>query len=224
MGGFGISRVLTNTNEKAKTQVGTPYYLSPEICLDKAYDQKSDIWSLGCVLCELTTLTHAFDAANMHALRLNIMRGKYNPPPAIFSAELRGLIADMLNRDPSKRPNINEVLRRPVLQNRIRQFLSESVRKPISAAKEVQEIIDATQALLNLHVEEKANRTENWRILLKSTGVERHHALQAVVDGWQSQRWVLAQEELGRGSSGVVFRSTDSITPGILCTTTHAEL
>jgi NIMA (never in mitosis gene a)-related kinase len=45
--GAGISRVLNNTNEKAKTQVGTPYYLSPEICLDKAYDHKSDIWSLG---------------------------------------------------------------------------------------------------------------------------------------------------------------------------------
>ena len=121
--------MLNNTNEKAKTQVGTPYYLSPEICLDKAYDHKSDIWSLGCVLYELTTLKHAFDAGNMHALVLKIMRGKYTPPPTIFSEELRGLIADMLNRDPSKRPNINEVLKRPVMQNRIRQFLSESVAR-----------------------------------------------------------------------------------------------
>ena len=129
LGDFGIARVLNNTHEKAKTQVGTPYYLSPEICLDKKYDNKSDIWSLGCVLYELATLKHAFDANNMHALVLKIMRGKYPPPPSSYSAELRALITDMLNRDPAKRPNINQVLRRPVMQQRIRQFLTESVAK-----------------------------------------------------------------------------------------------
>ena len=96
MGDFGISRVLNNTDEKAKTQVGTPYYLSPEICLDKAYDHKSDIWSLGCVLYELTTLKHAFDAGNMHALVLKIIRGKYPAVPTSYSLDLRGLISSML--------------------------------------------------------------------------------------------------------------------------------
>ena len=37
----------------AGTAVGTPYYLSPEICQNKRYNQKSDIWSMGCVLYEL---------------------------------------------------------------------------------------------------------------------------------------------------------------------------
>jgi len=31
LGDFGIARVLSNTRSKAKTVVGTPYYLSPEI-------------------------------------------------------------------------------------------------------------------------------------------------------------------------------------------------
>jgi NIMA (never in mitosis gene a)-related kinase len=46
----------------AHTVVGTPYYLSPELCEEKAYNNKSDIWSLGCVLYELCTLKHPFEA------------------------------------------------------------------------------------------------------------------------------------------------------------------
>ena len=53
LGDFGISRVLENTNEAAMTVVGTPYYMSPEVCESKPYTFKSDVWALGCVLYEL---------------------------------------------------------------------------------------------------------------------------------------------------------------------------
>ena len=56
MGDFGIARVLSSTKEKAKTVVGTPYYLSPEIIENKPYSFKSDIWSLGVLLYELWAL------------------------------------------------------------------------------------------------------------------------------------------------------------------------
>lgn len=42
--------------------IGTPYYMSPEIMDSRPYDFKSDMWSLGCVLYEMTSLKHAFDA------------------------------------------------------------------------------------------------------------------------------------------------------------------
>ncbi|XP_070937393.1 serine/threonine-protein kinase Nek5 isoform X4 [Macaca nemestrina] len=58
LGDFGIARVLNNSMELARTCVGTPYYLSPEICQNKPYNNKTDIWSLGCVLYELCTLKH----------------------------------------------------------------------------------------------------------------------------------------------------------------------
>lgn len=56
LGDFGISRVLDNTNDAANTMVGTPYYMAPEVCESKPYTFKSDVWALGCVLYELSTL------------------------------------------------------------------------------------------------------------------------------------------------------------------------
>ncbi|XP_053831353.1 serine/threonine-protein kinase Nek1 isoform X9 [Vidua macroura] len=62
LGDFGIARVLNSTAELARTCIGTPYYLSPEICQNKPYNNKSDIWALGCVLYEMCTLKHALIA------------------------------------------------------------------------------------------------------------------------------------------------------------------
>lgn len=52
IGDFGVARVFPEktTNILAETVVGTPYFLSPEICEEKPYADKSDIWSLGCIL------------------------------------------------------------------------------------------------------------------------------------------------------------------------------
>lgn len=49
LGDFGIARSLSYNSEYARTIVGTPFYLSPELCNDKPYNQKSDIWALGKV-------------------------------------------------------------------------------------------------------------------------------------------------------------------------------
>ena len=81
-------------------QVGTPYYLSPEICEDKPYDHKSDVWSLGCVLYEMATLKRAFNGQSLPGLVLKILRGKYPPLPARYSGSLKGLVDCMLKLKP----------------------------------------------------------------------------------------------------------------------------
>lgn len=43
LGDFGISKHLSSTMAQAQTRIGTPYYLSPEICMNKPYNQKSDV-------------------------------------------------------------------------------------------------------------------------------------------------------------------------------------
>ena len=62
IGDLGVARELNHTANMAHTVVGTPYYLSPELCEEKPYNNKSDIWSLGCVLYEMCTLRHPFEA------------------------------------------------------------------------------------------------------------------------------------------------------------------
>ena len=88
VGDFGISRVLENTLAEAQTVVGTPYYMSPEVCENKPYTFKSDVWALGCVLYELCALTYAFTANNLLSLVFRIVK---DDPPAIpegYSPEL----------------------------------------------------------------------------------------------------------------------------------------
>ena len=57
----------------AKTQTGTPYYASPEVWLERPYDGKSDIWSLGCVLYEMAAQKPPFTAADIPSLRRRII-------------------------------------------------------------------------------------------------------------------------------------------------------
>ncbi|RTG87838.1 NIMA-related kinase 1/4/5, partial [Schistosoma bovis] len=126
LGDFGIAKVLNHTLDLARTCIGTPYYLSPEICENKPYDHKSDIWALGCVLYEMTTLKHAFEAGNMKNLVLKIIRGTYPPVSSKYSYEIRSLISQLFRRNPRDRPSINTILRKPFLSKRIYRYLTET--------------------------------------------------------------------------------------------------
>ncbi len=68
LGDFGISKLLESTGDFAKTSLGTPYYLSPEICSGKRYNSKTDVWMLGCVLYELVARKKPFEGESLHVL------------------------------------------------------------------------------------------------------------------------------------------------------------
>ena len=127
LGDFGIARVLDNTAQLCKTQIGTPYYLSPEICEGKRYNSKTDIWSLGCILYELCALRHPFDAANINGLLMVIIHGKYKPIPGQYSENMKRLLAMLLTRNPEKRPSIKQVLGMPFIKNKLGNFLDQTL-------------------------------------------------------------------------------------------------
>ncbi|XP_037382319.1 serine/threonine-protein kinase Nek1 isoform X2 [Talpa occidentalis] len=124
LGDFGIARVLNSTVELARTYIGTPYYLSPEICENKPYNNKSDIWALGCVLYEMCTLKHAFEAGNMKNLVLKIISGSFPPVSLHYSSDLRSLLSQLFKRNPRARPSVNSILQKVFMAKRIEKFLS----------------------------------------------------------------------------------------------------
>jgi NIMA (never in mitosis gene a)-related kinase len=62
IGDFGISKVMNETFDMAKTKIGSPFIMAPEIWENMRYNQKSDMWSLGCVLYKMMTFKFPFQA------------------------------------------------------------------------------------------------------------------------------------------------------------------
>ncbi|XP_059479403.1 serine/threonine-protein kinase Nek8-like [Neocloeon triangulifer] len=109
VGDFGISKVLTS-KAQAQTILGTPYYLSPEMCQGLEYGSKSDIWAAGCVLYEMMSLKKPFDGENLPALVARIIAGMYEPLDGErYTQGLLDLVASILQRDPEKRPSAAEI-------------------------------------------------------------------------------------------------------------------
>lgn len=72
--------------------------MSPELMQEKAYDSKSDIWSLGCVIYELCALKPPFVEAKTHSeLSILIRNGRIPPLPKGYSPALTNVIKAMLN-------------------------------------------------------------------------------------------------------------------------------
>ncbi|KZP29082.1 kinase-like protein [Athelia psychrophila] len=110
LGDFGLSKQLAQASF-ANTYVGTPYYMSPELMQERAYDSKSDIWSLGCMIYELCALKPPFHEAKTHAeLSLCIKNGRIPPLPRGYSQSLTLVIKNMLNTNPAMRPSASQLL------------------------------------------------------------------------------------------------------------------
>ncbi|EEH52383.1 uncharacterized protein MICPUCDRAFT_4932, partial [Micromonas pusilla CCMP1545] len=115
LGDFGISKVLASQTGFCNTVVGTPYYLSPEMCMGRRYDAKSDVWALGCVLYELCNDgAHAFEGKSLPALVMNILKGRFTPlSRARFGRDVRELQTSLLALEPGRRPSVDDALRSP---------------------------------------------------------------------------------------------------------------
>ena len=73
LGDLNVSKIAKEGS--IMTQTGTPFYCPPEVWEDRPYTSKCDIWSLGCVIYELTSLRPPFLAIGMDSLHSKVLKG-----------------------------------------------------------------------------------------------------------------------------------------------------
>ena len=157
LGDFGLSRELSTESKFAYSHVGTPYYMSPEQIDETKYNEKSDIWSLGCFLYEITTFHPPFEAKNQLMLAMRIKSGKVEKINSRYSEELWRVITWMLNVNYEKRPSSEELLNIPQVGIRIRE---KRIKDTFSKLKNFEEKLNDRDKKQNER-EEMLNLKEN---------------------------------------------------------------
>jgi len=109
LGDFGVSRQMSDSTMFLNSFYGTPLYLSPELIEGKPYSDTTDVWSLGVVLYEVLALHPPFNGRCLQDVVNTVLRGRYSPLPSSRPQEFTSLVADMLTREPHRRPKIGVV-------------------------------------------------------------------------------------------------------------------
>jgi len=117
---FGVSSCC-HVKHRLTRKCGTDGFMAPEILRHQPYDEKADIFSVGCILHWLLT-GHPPKAREdgsyvMSKIRLNFV-----------SDEARALLELLTRPEPQDRPSAEEVLRSPVLQGSARRLRARSAR------------------------------------------------------------------------------------------------
>ena len=120
LGDLNVAKVAKDN--LASTQIGTPYYLAPEIWQNKIYDYKCDIFSLGCVLYEMASLKVPFEANSIQDLYKKITRGMIERIPSRYSEDLYNCIKLFLTKEPKKRPGVKDIFLMPIFAKKIEEL------------------------------------------------------------------------------------------------------
>lgn len=114
-----------------KTQIGTPYYMSPEIWNNKPYGDRSDMWALGCVIYELAALKPPFQGRNIDELSRKVQAGYFPRVPAHYSKDLEELISSLLRKNARQRPSASALLKSALITKKraeLRRWMDETRR------------------------------------------------------------------------------------------------
>ncbi|PVH97952.1 calcium/calmodulin-dependent protein kinase type 2 beta chain [Periconia macrospinosa] len=130
LGDFGLSKIL-QSHDFASTYVGTPFYMSPEICKAEQYGPHSDIWALGCIIYEMCAKAPPFNAKTHFELIQKIKAGRYPAIPSCYSPDLAQVIAKCLQVAPHNRPDTAQLLNLPIVK------LMRKEQEVVSLAQEV---------------------------------------------------------------------------------------
>ncbi|KAM3075281.1 G2-specific serine/threonine protein kinase [Clarireedia jacksonii] len=172
LGDFGLSKLM-QSHDFASTYVGTPFYMSPEICAAERYTLKSDIWSLGCIMYELCTREVPFNAKSHFQLVQKIKEGKVTPIPNIYSPELQSVIKDCLKVNPDRRVDTVTLLNLPIVKlmrkekevvelGRLLRTKEEAAKQQIREIEEKTAKLEAERAAMRAEIDSSLRR--EWEV------------------------------------------------------------
>ncbi|XP_072504002.1 serine/threonine-protein kinase Nek2 isoform X1 [Notamacropus eugenii] len=154
LGDFGLARILNHDTSFAKTFVGTPYYMSPEQMNRMSYNEKSDIWSLGCLLYELCALMPPFTAFSQKELAEKIREGKFRRIPYRYSDELNDIITKMLNLKDYCRPSVEEILENSLIADLVAEEQRKNPERRGRRSGEPEKLQNSGPAVTELRLKE----------------------------------------------------------------------
>ncbi|KAH8597718.1 kinase-like domain-containing protein [Bisporella sp. PMI_857] len=210
LGDFGLSKIM-QSHDFASTYVGTPFYMSPEICAAERYTLKSDIWSLGCIIYELCSREPPFNAKSHFQLVQKIKEGKVSQLPNVYSPELNAIIRDCLRVNPDKRPDTVALLNLPTVKlmrkekevvelGRLLRTKEEATVRRLREAEEKIQKLDADKSQMRQEIEASLRR--EWEVKAQ---LEINRLVQAEIERLQKKFEQEVQEkvdaELQRRSS-----------------------
>ena len=121
IGDFGVATVMGDARTRTRTTVGSMNWMAPEV-MERPYDERSDVWSLGCIILELATCAF-LDPVQISSILFEI---KQSPqcledvlvelPKYKYSAQLCQLIRTMLRRNFQQRPTAVELVAFPYVK------------------------------------------------------------------------------------------------------------
>lgn len=149
VGDFGLHKNLDPFLENAKTLIGTPSFLSPEVCRHQSYNHKSDMWSFGVVVYEMIALRSPFRAKTQMETFRNITETQHAPMPEQFSAGLRHLVDSLLAKEARDRPSAKDILEHPLCEPYVKKHLQQHIALRQAAAANMQSDAAAAAAERN---------------------------------------------------------------------------
>jgi len=147
---FGVSYILDSTMAKAKTILGTPYWMAPEVVQDDKYDSKADIWSLGITAIEMACGKPPY--SNEPGMNVLLQLPKRDPPTLPddvvddFSEDFKDFIASCLVKNYRERPSAKMLLEHRWVKKaktlRVTQDLVKMALPTLEKARELQRKMD----------------------------------------------------------------------------------
>jgi serine/threonine protein kinase len=109
---FGLAKEQVQSDEGASTFCGTLEYMSPEMIKGVKYGKPADFWSVGILLYDMLYGQPPFQSSNRKKLQDMILKKKILLP-SYWHKDTHSIVKALTDRDPKKRPKIDQIKKHP---------------------------------------------------------------------------------------------------------------